>query len=45
MIEIEICDAARQPSDNNKKEYIDYRNAYWEYLSEEGYDEYSEDYM
>lgn len=26
-------------------DYIDYRNAYWEYLVEEGYDEYSEDYM
>lgn len=26
-------------------QYIDYRNAYWELLVEEGYDEYDESYM
>lgn len=30
---------------NNYDEYIDYRNAYWELLVEEGYDEYEENCM
>lgn len=39
------CDFELSFLSTDEEQYIDYRNAYWGYLSEEGYDEYDENYM